>query len=378
MANLTAASIAVTARCNLSCSHCGDRAVVAGNGTKQPEPCRKDLRTVFRQLAQCGARTVLISGGEPLLRSDLSAIIDDAGSSGLSCGILTNGTLLTSHCMRELRATGAVSFIRLSIEVPDAPLHARFHDTSQALRTLEKIAAAGLVAGVNMTLMPDTLRHMHRLAEKCRLSGAAFFRAVPVLPVGRSSARMLPVTFFGQCIAALLTLHTLYAASPDTTPPSKKNLLLATDSFACSCPGGSSSIAIAADGSVHLCPMISLEGKTVSCFEQPFESCIAYLQQRKRRLQRQITSSGENACSRCNQVDDCKGGCIAEWYARGRTHGQPNCYKNALRSLLRQCPENPTMMNTLVTLADKIDFTRIVGGGAACVRALPLWTVRFT
>lgn len=225
MSDLTTVSVSVTDRCNLHCVHCG---TPSAEIVAQPDPCRKDLRAVFKQISRHGAPTIIISGGEPLLRNDLTALIGDAAQYGCTCGLLTNGMFLTPRLLRELRATNAVTFIRLSVEFPETMLrpggaHIQFHDTVQMFRTLDKIVAAGMTAGVNMTLLPGNVRYVQELAEKCRAAGAAFFRAVPVLPVGRSAAPPLPADFFEQCMAAVLSLTaSSTAAAPERNAPSRK------------------------------------------------------------------------------------------------------------------------------------------------------------
>ncbi len=62
----------VTGECNLKCRHCFMSAPHAKHGS----PSHAQIVRVADQLAECGVFTVSITGGEPLIRSDLPEIID--------------------------------------------------------------------------------------------------------------------------------------------------------------------------------------------------------------------------------------------------------------------------------------------------------------
>lgn len=89
----------VTGRCNYKCRHCFMSA---------PNYAGKDLptdvcRDIIRQMAECGLRGVSLTGGEPLVRQDLTEIIRECKDQGLTVqSILTNGALLTDCFLGEL------------------------------------------------------------------------------------------------------------------------------------------------------------------------------------------------------------------------------------------------------------------------------------
>ena len=64
-----AGSIEVTASCNLRCRHC----YVAGEAGRYDEMCTEELLGLIDQLADAGCLWLLITGGEPLMRSDFEA-----------------------------------------------------------------------------------------------------------------------------------------------------------------------------------------------------------------------------------------------------------------------------------------------------------------
>jgi MoaA/NifB/PqqE/SkfB family radical SAM enzyme len=58
-----------------------------------------------------GVRYLVITGGEPMLHPDLSAIVKQAAELGMKVMLVTNGALLKPHRIRELVEAGLSSFI---------------------------------------------------------------------------------------------------------------------------------------------------------------------------------------------------------------------------------------------------------------------------
>src|ERR1043166_2187571 len=57
----------------------------------------EDWQRIFASVAECGARTVILSGGEPLERHDIAALLRSARRAGLRVGLLTNGIVDRGH-----------------------------------------------------------------------------------------------------------------------------------------------------------------------------------------------------------------------------------------------------------------------------------------
>ncbi len=376
-------SISLTDRCNLHCSHCGSAGIRSGNGPKRPELGRKALRRVLVQLRPLGVTGVVLSGGEPLLREDIFSIIGDLKDAGLMCGLLTNGTLLAPQALRRLKATGAIEFIRLSVEFPGqlphgVPVYNRFHDSTRTFSTIERIADSGLKAGINMTLLPGNLQYAVKLAVKSRKAGASFFRAVPLLPVGRSAMERLPTGFFPRCIAAALSLHAEFTNKiPGDHLISRKRFIDGGDDFVTACSGGSRALSISADGRAHICAMADLGGREVYVTERTVRECIGILTRRRKYLQSKITGSPGSDCLHCRMVERCRGGCLAEWAARGRTGGQPCCLRKNWREAAASLCTDKRVMETAAEMFDKDEVSRLFNRRAPCLRALPFWTVEF-
>jgi len=79
------ASIKVTQRCNLSCSHCTWVNKVKNDLTL--ERWKEIIDTLYKR----GCGIVFVEGGEPTLRTDLAQIVSYIKSKGMFCVMFTNG-----------------------------------------------------------------------------------------------------------------------------------------------------------------------------------------------------------------------------------------------------------------------------------------------
>ncbi|MFH2136975.1 MAG: radical SAM protein [Candidatus Omnitrophota bacterium] len=84
----------LTYRCNLNCKYCGQSHDLGNSYSESSELSVKEIERVFIALKTAKVDKINLSGGEPLIRSDLAQIISAARSQGLSISLSTNGILL--------------------------------------------------------------------------------------------------------------------------------------------------------------------------------------------------------------------------------------------------------------------------------------------
>ncbi len=92
-----------TNRCNLKCVHCY---AGAKSEPKASELTTAEGKRLLDDLAAYDVPVVLFSGGEPLVRPDLTELVAHAAEAGIRPVLSTNGTLLTADRARELKAAG--------------------------------------------------------------------------------------------------------------------------------------------------------------------------------------------------------------------------------------------------------------------------------
>jgi radical SAM protein with 4Fe4S-binding SPASM domain len=91
------ASFELTERCNLACLHCFINQPAESRSARGRELATAQAVGILDQIAEAGCLFLLLTGGEPLLRSDFAEIYRHAMQRGLLLTLFTNGTLLTER-----------------------------------------------------------------------------------------------------------------------------------------------------------------------------------------------------------------------------------------------------------------------------------------
>lgn len=122
----------MTKRCNLRCIHC-----YASSGDVSPtdELSTSEARSLIDDLASFGVPVLLFSGGEPLLREDLTELISYASKQGIRAAISTNGTLISQEVAGRLKDAG-LAYAGVSLD--------GLKETNDRLRGLEGAFEAAL------------------------------------------------------------------------------------------------------------------------------------------------------------------------------------------------------------------------------------------
>ena len=98
----------LTRRCNLECAHCYISAGPTEHATSELDTATC-LRIVDELVAVNPAPLLILSGGEPLLRDDLTEIARRASERGATVVVGTNGTLLTDERIAALKPRDATA-----------------------------------------------------------------------------------------------------------------------------------------------------------------------------------------------------------------------------------------------------------------------------
>lgn len=148
---------AVTKACNLRCVHCY---ASADPHAAPNELSHAEGRALLDDLAAYEVPAVLFSGGEPLVRPDIEALIGHAQALGLRCTLSTNGVLIDEHRADRLAALG-LQYVGISLDGTQAR-----HDKLRGMRgafeaslaAIGHCRARGIKVGVRFTV--------HRLNEQ--------------------------------------------------------------------------------------------------------------------------------------------------------------------------------------------------------------------
>src|SRR5947208_4541943 len=179
----------ITYRCPLHCPYCSNpvavaSAVLSGEQARQPSSALRtahatanngelstdEWRRVIREAAALGVLQIGFSGGEPLVRRDLTDLIRAARETNLYTNLITSGIGLDDDRVCTLRDAGLdsiqLSFQSDSSDLADEIAGARAHQ--RKLDIAAKIRAAGIPLSLNFVIHwrnIDRLPQMIDLAE---------------------------------------------------------------------------------------------------------------------------------------------------------------------------------------------------------------------
>jgi MoaA/NifB/PqqE/SkfB family radical SAM enzyme len=181
-------------RCNLSCPHCLDNKSVH-------ETDRAQRRQVADRIAAAGVLGVDISGGEPLLLTDLTELAGRLIRGGCVVSVTSNGW----HLARRAAAlAGRVDAVRVSLDGPDAVRHdrQRGHGSfDRAVAGLRACAAAGIPTQIQTVLMSSNRQDAQDMVDLAAAEGVYGLTFLQLLPIGEA-ARLPAGELLGDAEAA--------------------------------------------------------------------------------------------------------------------------------------------------------------------------------
>ncbi len=206
--------------CNQNCVYCDRRAPSDDPAFVSGDAVRRRIDDASND----GSVELVLSGGEPTLRSDLAALVQYARERASSVVLETNAALVTPQLAARLAAAG-LHLARVNLSGADARLDAVTQDEGGFAATLEgarNLAAAGVAVEASVAVVRSTLPLLPGLPRAwARALGpkAGGFR-VGVPSVAREPSEVLPLE------TAALAIDALEAEARDVDLPTA----LSTDS----------------------------------------------------------------------------------------------------------------------------------------------------
>ncbi|TDV48937.1 pyrroloquinoline quinone biosynthesis protein PqqE [Actinophytocola oryzae] len=142
----------LTHRCPLHCPYCSNPVELVG---RRDELTTDQWLDVLDQGRDIGVLQVHLSGGEPLARRDLPALVTRASDLGCYVNLVTSGLGLTAERMDDLVDRG-LAHVQLSVQGPDAVRADRIAGTRAHSH---KLTAAALVKDRDLPLTVNVVLH---------------------------------------------------------------------------------------------------------------------------------------------------------------------------------------------------------------------------
>jgi len=174
----------VTKGCNLRCIHC------RASATELSSPKDLDTRTalgIIDQIAEAANPILVLSGGEPLYRSDIFQLARYGTDKGLRVALATNGTLVTKEVARMIVDSG-VKRVSISLDGADAATHDSFRGIpgafDAAVYGLRNLKSLSMSVQINMTIARHNARQLPQVMELAKSLGADALHTFLLVPVG--------------------------------------------------------------------------------------------------------------------------------------------------------------------------------------------------
>jgi heme b synthase len=175
----------LTRNCNLDCIHCRAAATLEPHaGELSTEECKK----ILDDISGFASPTIILTGGEPLMRDDIFDIIDYGTEKGLRLVIAINGTLLDKTKAEKLKAKG-IKRVSMSLDGKDRTSHDSFRGVdgsfNAVMEAAEILTNTELPFQINTTvtrLNADDLEHIYNVVKS---TGACAWHIFLLVPVGR-------------------------------------------------------------------------------------------------------------------------------------------------------------------------------------------------
>jgi radical SAM protein with 4Fe4S-binding SPASM domain len=207
--------VALTWRCNIKCRFCYASCTCISE--PDDESARDELSTVdvkrvldmIRHDAE--VPSVSFTGGEPMLRDDITELITYAsGSLKMRVNLITNGTLISERCAVKLRAAGLDS-AQVSIESPNPDIHDDIVGIKNSFRAsvdgLLALKNAGILVHPHATLCRLNMQSLEEMAQFAKSLGIDRFSLNMIIPAGRGAAQDLTLKY-GDIKNILLKIKT--------------------------------------------------------------------------------------------------------------------------------------------------------------------------
>jgi len=167
----------LTHRCNLRCVHCYVGHDVSAPAAKAGELATRDVIRLLEETAAAGCLQVVLSGGEPLLRTDFLEIYSSARRLGLIVQVFTNATLV--------RESHLDVFAEYPPEKVDVSIYGATEETcarvtgvpgsfAQALRGVHRLLERGIRVGLKSMILSENLNEIHAIEALAEGLGVSF------------------------------------------------------------------------------------------------------------------------------------------------------------------------------------------------------------
>ncbi len=167
----------LTKRCNLRCAHCYLGSERTGSAAARPEMGTEKVLALMDEIRDAGCLSLLITGGEPLLRPDFGKVYERAKKNGMLITIFTNGTLVNEEIL-DLFSDLPPQSVEISLYGATAGTYEAVTGVlgsyASCIRGIEGLLDRGIETGLKTVLMSLNLHEFFEIENIAKQYGAKF------------------------------------------------------------------------------------------------------------------------------------------------------------------------------------------------------------
>ncbi len=186
-------AINLTKQCNLNCDHC----YMDAEARVAPSPSHltlEKLNSLFSEIATRAPQTIIVlTGGEPLYRTDLPEIVRAGNDLGLKMVLGTNGLLLTDKKIEALQGAG-LQGMGISLDSIHEEAHDRFRGVPDAFRktceNIKKCIDKKMHVQIHFTVTKDNSDEIEDAVKMAKNLGATIINFFFLVCIGRGNSKI--------------------------------------------------------------------------------------------------------------------------------------------------------------------------------------------
>ncbi len=179
-----------TRACRFACVHC------RADAQTEPDPRQLTTEEAYRlvdEIAEFAKPLFIISGGDPLLRSDIFDVAARADKAGLRVVMSPSGSRISPETVRRMSESG-VKMVSISLDGSNPQVHDGFRKVpgsfDMVASTLNVLRECGMPFQINTTVTQHNLDDLPLIRDVAVRLGASAWDIFMLVPTGRAGVKM--------------------------------------------------------------------------------------------------------------------------------------------------------------------------------------------
>ena len=337
--DLEEVKIELTKNCPLSCIHCSSNAS-SGNPVQLT---REAVLSLVSQAAELQVKSIVFSGGEPLLWPWILDAIRACNAHGLHSSIYSTGINLTDDGAKEIIALTQHGLSKVIFSL-FSPFKNQHEGITRTLGSFDKTVAVMQELGINhiereIHFVPLKLNYKHlvkliELAKDFEIPQVSILRFVPQGRgvILKESHEMLMHKETVELRKLILDCKEHYEVNIRLGSP--YNILILNEEV--DCIAARKTLSIGPNGNIYPCDAFKNIEPSEIGLNDPYHNILQHSlnecwkqSQYLNTIRRYLTTPFEEPCSHCSYLKQCKSGCLAQKVIKQESIEDGNIVKRA-------------------------------------------------